>query len=170
MLNDFSEPTLSFRRMSSDDRPEAFALLAELLETDAYYRDSSLAYAAPQEGAEAKEAALGQALSLFVDRPDYGFVWMGFDADRAVACATVSYAISISIGKVVARLDAFVVAPQARRRGIGSATLEALAHELHRAEIARLDANAHLANDAAKQFYIDLGFLPLREERFALAL
>jgi GNAT superfamily N-acetyltransferase len=156
--------------MSSGDRPEAFALLAGLLETDAYFRDSSLAYGAPQESAEAKEAALGQALSLFVERPDYGFVWMGFDAERAVACATVSYAISVALGKVVACLDCFVVAPEARRRGIGSATLEALAAELQRAEIARLDANAHLANDAARQCYIDLGFLPLREERFALAL
>ncbi|MGP6191237.1 MAG: N-acetyltransferase family protein [Vulcanimicrobiaceae bacterium] len=170
MLNDASEALLSFRRMTSGDRPEAFALLSELFARDAYYRDSSLAYGASQDNPEANEAALGRALSLYIDRPDYGFVWLGFDDDRPVACAAVSYAISASLGDVVARLDCFMVAPRARRHGIGSATLEALARELKGAEIARLDASAHLANDAAKQFFIDLGFLPLREERFALGL
>ena len=161
---------LSFRRMISSDRPEAFALFSEMLEHDGYYRDSSQAYGAPQNDAAAKEAALAQALALFVDRPDYGFVWLAFDGGRAVAGAAVSYAISVSLGKLVARLDFFVVASGARRRGIGGAALEALADELRKAEIARLDASAHLANDAAKQFYRNFGFRPLREERFALVL
>jgi GNAT superfamily N-acetyltransferase len=170
MQYDLSVPNLSCRRMTSGDRPEAFALFAELIERDPYYRDSSPAYGAPQQSREAREAALGEALSLYVDRPDYGFIWMAFSEDGAVACAAVSYAISPSLGKVVARLDALVVAPNARRNGVGSAMLEALAGELRRAGVARLDASAHLANDAAKQFYLELGFQPLREERFALVL
>ena len=104
-----AHPALVFRRMGSADRSDVFALLGELLKKDAYYRHSSLAYGAPQDAADA-DAALGEALTLWIDRPDYGFVWLALEDDRALACAAVSYAISASVGKVVAKLDPEILA------------------------------------------------------------
>src|ERR1700729_2785000 len=74
MRNGTSEPVLEFRRMSSIDRREAFDLLMQLLLGDEHYRDSSAAYGAAQNDREDVEASLARALSLFIDRPDYGFV------------------------------------------------------------------------------------------------
>ena len=38
-------------------------------------------------------AALGEALTLFIDRPDYGFVWLAYLDDLPVACASASLSI-----------------------------------------------------------------------------
>jgi GNAT superfamily N-acetyltransferase len=170
MRNGTSEPILTFRRMGSADRREAFGLLSTLMLDDEYYRDSSPAYSGSERTREAIEATLGAALSLFVDRPDYGFIFMAYDSDRAVACASVSYAISMSLGDIVAKIEHMVVAPNERRRGIGTALVEALIEHLRVIEIARLDVDVHVANEEAKQFYHALGFEPSREERMALLL
>jgi hypothetical protein len=44
--------------MASPERLDAFALMKRF---------------------RADETALGEALALFVDRPDYGFVWLAYD-------------------------------------------------------------------------------------------
>jgi len=170
MRNGTSELNLTFRRMGSDDRREAFVLLAELMLEDEYYRDSSPAYSGIERTRESIEATLGVALSLFIDRPDYGFIYMAFDNDRAVACASVSYAISMSLGDVVGKIEHLVVAAGQRRRGIGTRLVKALIDHLRVIEITRLDVDVHSANEGAKKFYRGLGFEPSREERMALVL
>jgi ribosomal protein S18 acetylase RimI-like enzyme len=156
--------------MGSDDRREVFALFSQLVLHDDYRLDSHTAYSGKPADRAAIEAALGEALTLFVDRPDYGFVFIALENERAVACASVSYAISLSLGNVVARMQHLVVAEGQRRRGIGTALVEALAAQLRRIEITRLDVEVHVANEAAKEFYAQLGFKASREERLALVL
>ena len=161
---------MTFRRMGSDDRREVFALFSQLVLRDDYRLDSQQAYSGKKPDRAQIEAALGEALTLFVDRPDYGFVFLALENERVVACASVSYAISLSLGKVVAQMQHLIVAEGQRRRGVGAALVEALTAQLRRIEIARLDVEVHVANDAAKKFYEDLGFAPSREERLALVL
>jgi GNAT superfamily N-acetyltransferase len=170
MRNFTSEPELHFRRMTSGDRREAHALLIELLANDEYCRDSLAAYAGDEADREGVEAALGAALTLFLDRPDYGYVWMAFEEERAVGCALVSYAISPALGEVVANLDGVVVAAGQRRRSIGTQMIEALSGQVRAAEIARLDIAFNVRNGAAREFCVALGFLPTYEERYALLL
>ncbi len=161
---------LIFRRMASEDRPSAFGLLAAFLIDDRYARDSARAYRGAVDDRIEAEAALGKALALFVDRPDYGFLWTAFDGPRAVACAPVGFSISVTAGAVVANLDYVVVAPEYRRHGIGRGLLESLATELKRMEIARIDVSVHLDNAEGRRFYAALGFEPTREERMVRAL
>jgi GNAT superfamily N-acetyltransferase len=161
---------LIFQRMSTADRRDVFALFSELVLEDEYYRDSRGAYVGTLSGREAAEAALGEALTLFVDRPDYGFIFIALENGKAVAGVSISYAISLSLGKVVAKLEHLIVTESRRREGIGTALIEALVKHLRLIEIARLDVDVHLKNEAGKQFYLGLDFEPSREERMALLL
>ena len=170
MRNGSTSSALTFRRMGSDDRREVFALFLELMLRDDYWLDSQGAYSGRQPARDAIEATLGEALTLFVDRPDYGFIFMALEDGRPVACAAVSYAISLSLGKVVAQVEHLVVTEARRRNGIGSALIDALANQLRTIEISRLDVDVHGANEAAKRFYLDLGFKSSHEERLALLL
>jgi len=165
-----STPNLTFHRMSSVDRQDAFALFSELMLRDDYFLDSRGAYVGTQSGRDAAEAALGDALSLFVDRPDYGFIFMAFENGKPVGGAAVSYAISLALGKVVAKVEHLIVTESRRRAGIGSALIEELAKHLRLIEIARLDVDVHVKNHAARDFYLGLDFEPSNEERMALVL
>jgi GNAT superfamily N-acetyltransferase len=170
MRYELSSPGLTFRRMASADRRDVFPIFAELVLRDDYFRDSRGAYVGTQSGRDAAEAALGEALTLFVDRPDYGFIFLALEDEKPVAGAAVSYAISLALGKVVAKLEHLIVTETRRREGIGTELVEALADHLRLIEIARLDVDVHLENKAARQFYLDLDFKPSHEERMALLL
>ena len=86
------------------------------------------------------EAALGDALALFVDRPDYGFVWLAYDDGIPAACVSVAFAISTETGGLVADLRDLWVVPERRRRGIGSALLATLHGRTDQLGVTRLDA------------------------------
>ena len=60
--------------------------------------------------------------------------------------------------------------PSERRRAIAGELIETLAANLRAADVGRLDISVHRANEAARDFYEDLGFLPMHEERMALLL
>lgn len=85
------------------------------------------------------EAALGEALSLFVERPDYGFVWLSYVDDLPVACCSVSLGIDTSAGGIVATVRDLFVVPERRRLGIGSALLITLHGRLAQLETVRID-------------------------------
>ncbi len=156
--------------MSSSERPDVFELLSEYFASDPFHRESAEAYRGTPFERDLSDAALAQGLGLFIDRPDYGFVWLAFEDGRVVGCAAVGYGISLSLGRVVASLDLLTVAPAARRRGVGVELLESLVAELESAEVARLDVGVHERNEAARRFYSGLGFEFLHEERMALVL
>ena len=150
--------------MTSSSIDEAFALLSAFLREDEYYGESSEAYG------DGGSDALRRALRLFLDRPDLGFVWLAHRGTEPVAACVVSFAISTSMGAVVAKLDDVYVAPAHRRQGVGAEHFELLVSELKSLHVGRVDTSVHTANVAARNFYIRLGFRPLHEERLALVL
>ncbi|HEX3550404.1 MAG TPA: GNAT family N-acetyltransferase [Candidatus Elarobacter sp.] len=134
------------RTMGGPDRLDAFALMK------AFHPD---------------EAALGDALALFVDRPDYGFVWLGYDDGVPAACVSVSFGISTERGGLLARLDDLWVAPDRRRRGIGSALVATLHGRLDQLEVVRIAAA--VSSDAAlRGFFTARGYSDDGGTRFKL--
>lgn len=81
------------------------------------------------------EAALGDALALFVDRPDYGFVWLAYDDGIPAGCVSVAFAISTEHGGLLAVLRDVWVEPGRRRRGIGSALIATLHGRLDQLDV-----------------------------------
>jgi GNAT superfamily N-acetyltransferase len=86
------------------------------------------------------QAALGDALSLFVEREDYGFVWLAYNGDTCVGCCSIAYAITTEAGGVTAMLRDLYVLPEARRQGVASAMLANLHKRLDALGIRRIDA------------------------------
>jgi GNAT superfamily N-acetyltransferase len=152
------------RRMTMKERDDARALLRSFLGKDEYYLDSGPAYGA------GGEVALDAALDLFLKRPELGFVWLAYEGSEPVAACVVCFAISTSLGTVVAKLDDVVVAAGNRGRGIGTAHLTSLKDELRRIGVGRIDTSVHVQNSAARRFYERHGFRALNEERLACVL
>jgi GNAT superfamily N-acetyltransferase len=152
------------RKMTQASLFDAFSLLRVFLGQDAHYLDSSQVYG------DAGSAALSAALELFLHRPELGFVWLAYDGQEPVAVCVVCFAISTSIGGVVAKLDDVYVISGRQGQGIGSAHLTQLKAELHQLGVRRIDTSVHLRNEQARQFYARHGFMPLNEERLACVL
>jgi GNAT superfamily N-acetyltransferase len=105
----------------------------------------------------ADEALLGEALALFVDRPDYGFVWLAYDDGIPAACVSVAYGISTETGGLGTALRDLWVLPERRRRGIGSALLATLHGRLDQLDVTRVEAS--LPNDPAlRSFFSARGY------------
>lgn len=85
-------------------------------------------------------AALGEALSLFIDRPDFGFVWLAYLDDHPEACASASLGIDTETGGLVATVRDLFVLPERRRHGIGSALLVTLQGRLKALDVTRVEA------------------------------
>lgn len=156
-------------RMTAADRGAAERLLKAFFAEDEFYLDSSGAYG------DAGAPPIGQALDMFIARPELGFVWLAFRdggtaGTEAVGMCVVCYAISTSLGAVVAKLDDVFIAAGARGQGVGSAMLKALGAELKAANVLRIDSAVHVKNEGAARFYARAGFKPLHEERIALLL
>jgi len=136
-------------------------MLQSFLSEDEHYLDSSKAYG--DRGLQ----GLNNALDLFLERPELGFVWLAFDNDELAGVCVVCYAISTSIGSVVAKLDDVSVKADRRGKGIGTALLEHLKEQLRKEAVARIDVAVHLQNPEARRFYERHGFVSLNEERLA---
>jgi GNAT superfamily N-acetyltransferase len=107
------------RTMASAERYDAFALM-ERFRTDT--------------------AALGEALSLFIDRPDFGFVWLAYLDDHPAACASAALGIDTETGGLLATVRDLFVLPERRRHGIGSALLVTLQGRLAALDVTRIEA------------------------------
>ena len=149
------------RRMTPELEEDAYALLIAFLGEDEYYLDSSEAYG------NGGGNALKRALELFLSRPEIGFVWMAYDGIEPVAVCVVCFAISTSIGAVVAKLDDVFVKNGRQGQGIGSNLLAQLKEELRQLGVRRIDTSVHLRNEEARRFYERHAFVPLNEERLA---
>ena len=90
-------------------------------------------------GFRADEGTLGEALTLFIDRPDYGFIWLAYEDDHPAGCVSVAFGLDTEAGGLVATLRDFYVLPERRRRGIGSALLLTLQGRLTQLEVRRID-------------------------------
>ena len=155
---------VSCSRMTPASRESALPLLRSFLNEDEHYLDSSAAYG------HGGDAALHDALDLFLNRPEMGFVWLAYKEEEAIGVCVVSYAISTSIGGVVAKLDDVFIASEKRSAGAGSEMIRQLKDELRSRGILRIDIGVHVRNGAGRRFYERLGFVPLNEERMAALL
>ena len=90
-------------------------------------------------------------------RPDLGFVWLAYCENEPVAVCVVSFAVSTSMGTLVAKLDDVYVAQTHRRRGVGATHFASLVSELKSLHVGRVDTSVHTANVAARNFYARLG-------------
>jgi ribosomal protein S18 acetylase RimI-like enzyme len=155
---------ISCRRMTKTRRADAQALLNAFLREDEHYLETSGSYG------DAGLPALKRALALFLRRSDLGFVWLAYADNGPAAVCVVSYAISTSIGGLVAKLDDVYVAPQLHGRGVGTEMLKSLIKELKRKRVRRIDTSVHSGNDVAEKFYRKNGFAMLGEERLTLLI
>jgi GNAT superfamily N-acetyltransferase len=152
------------RKMTIELHGDAFSLLRSFLGEDEYYLDSSAVYGA------GGETALMRALDLFLHRPELGFVWLAYDEGEPVGVCIICFAISTSIGGMVAKLDDVFTIDSKRGQGVGSALLQELKQELLDRGVLRIDTSVHLQNDRAQRFYQKQGFQRLDEERLACVL
>ncbi len=155
---------ISCRKMTKTRRADAQALLNAFLREDEHYLQTSGSYG------DAGLPALKRALELFLRRSDLGFVWLAYADDEPAAVCVVCYAISTSIGGLVAKLDDVYVAPQLHGRGVGTQMLKSLIEELKRKRVRRIDTSVHNGNDVAEKFYRKNGFAMLGEERLTLVI
>ena len=134
------------RTMASPERYDAYTLMEQF---------------------RADTARLGDALSLFVDRPDYGFIWLAYDDGTPAACVSVGFGISTEAGGLAAELRDHFVAPPHRRRGIGSALLATLHARLDQLDVRRIEA-ACGDDDALHAFFSARGYSAQPGIRFSL--
>jgi GNAT superfamily N-acetyltransferase len=152
---------ITCRRMTAADAADATELLTTFLGEDEHYLASSQAYGDRGTG------GIGEALNLFLTRPELGFVWLAYDEAGAAAMCVICYAISTSLGTLVAKLDDVSVKEDRRGKGIGTEMLNQLKKELLRNNVMRIDVAVHIDNPEARTFYEKLGFSALNEERLA---
>jgi GNAT superfamily N-acetyltransferase len=150
--------------MGAADVRDAFEMLSTFLSADEHYLASSQAYG------DLGMKGLNDALDLFLERPELGFVWMAFDEDGAAAICVVCYAISTSMGSVVVKLDDVSVKEDRRGKGVGSQLIECLKEQLRRESVTRIDVAVHLENPEARKFYEKTGFVRLNEERLSCVI
>lgn len=155
---------ITCRKLTAPDVSDAYEMLQAFLNEDEHYLDSSKAYG--DRGFQ----GLNNALDLFLERPELGFVWLAYDEEGLAGICVVCYAISTSMGAVVAKLDDVSVKADRRGKGIGSALLEQLKDQLRKESVTRIDVAVHLQNPEARRFYERHGFVPLHEERLACVI
>ena len=155
---------ITCRKLTAADVSDAFEMLRAFLNEDEHYLDSSQAYG--DRGFQ----GLNDALDLFLEQPELGFVWMAYDEEGLAGICVVCYAISTSMGSVVAKLDDVSVKADRRGQGIGTALLEQLKEQLRKESVMRIDVAVHLDNPEARRFYENLGFVALHEERLACVI
>jgi ribosomal protein S18 acetylase RimI-like enzyme len=143
------------------DVPDAFQMLSDFLREDEHYLASSQAYG------DLGLKGLNNALDLFLERPELGFVWMAYDEKGVAGICVVCYAVSTSMGSVVAKLDDVSVKPDRRGVGVGSEMLNQLKEQLRKESVTRIDVAVHLQNPEARRFYEHAGFVALNEERLS---
>jgi len=136
-------------------------MLSDFLGADEHYLASSQAYG------DLGMKGLNDALDLFLEHPELGFVWMAYDENGVAGICVVCYAISTSMGSVVAKLDDVSVKPDRRGKGVGSELLRQLKDQLRREKITRIDVAVHKDNPEAKSFYEKARFVALNEERLS---
>ena len=155
---------ITCRKLTAPDVSVAYEMLQAFLNEDEHYLDSSKAYG--DRGFQ----GLNDALDLFLERPELGYVWLAFDNNALAGIGVVCYAISTSMGAVVAKLDDVSVKSASRGKGIGSALLGQLKEQLRKESVTRIDVAVHLQNPEARRFYERHGFVSLNEERLACVI
>lgn len=155
---------ITCRKMTAELVPDAYEMLRSFLTEDEHYLASSHAYG--DRGVK----GINDALDLFLEQPELGFVWMAYDESGVAGICVICYAISTSMGAVVAKLDDVSVKEDRRGHGVGTEFMDQLKEQLRRESVARIDVGVHRENPEARRFYERLGFVALNEERLACVI
>jgi ribosomal protein S18 acetylase RimI-like enzyme len=150
--------------MTAELVPDAYQMLSAFLTEDEHYLASSKAYG------DRGFKGINDALDLFLEQPELGFVWIAYDEKGVAGISVVCYAISTSMGAVVAKLDDVSVKEDRRGQGIGTALIDQLKEQLRREAVTRIDVGVHMENPQARRFYERHGFVALNEERLACVI
>lgn len=155
---------ITCRKMTAAEVSDAFSMLTNFLSGDEHYLASSSAYG--DRGIQ----GLNDALYLFLEHPDLGFVWMAYDEKGVAGVCVICYAVSTSMGSLVAKLDDVSVKEDRRGAGVGTEMLKQLKAHLRKEGVTRIDVAVHLENPEARRFYEKFGFVSLNEERLACVI
>ncbi len=150
--------------MTLESVEDSFQLLHSFLSQDFHYLESSKIYG------NGGGLALQSALKLFLEKPELGFVWLAYDENNPKGICWICFAISTSIGGIVAKLEDVFIKEGCQGKGIGSSMIEQLKVELKKYGVRRIDTAVHLKNKDARRFYEKHGFCSLNEERLACLL
>lgn len=131
------------------DREELQSLLGLI---EAYWRF---------EGIEGFDAArIRPVLERLLDEPRLGAIWIARLEGRAVGYLVATYSLSLEFMGLVAEVDEFFVAAEARQHGLGQALFQAAEQELRRVGCASVSLQLSRQNETARRFYSRLGFGP----------
>jgi GNAT superfamily N-acetyltransferase len=155
---------INCRKMTAELVPDAYEMLNRFLREDEHYLASSQAYG------DRGLRGINDALDLFLEQPELGFVWMAYDENGVAGLCVICYAISTSMGAVVAKLDDVSVKSDRRGKGIGTEMMNQLKEQLRRESVTRIDVAVHMDNPDARRFYEQMGFITLNEERMACVI
>lgn len=155
---------ITCRKMTAELVSDAYEMLRQFLSADEHYLASSQAYG------DRGLRGVNDALDLFLEQPELGFVWMAYDENGVAGICVICYAISTSIGAVVAKLDDVSVKEDRRGKGIGTELMKQLKEQLQRESVMRIDVGVHMENPEARKFYEGIGFIALNEERMACVI
>src|SRR5262249_48369500 len=133
----------------------------DFLTADEHYLASSQAYG------DLGMKGLNDALDLFLEHPELGFVWMAYDENGVAGNCGGGFWVFASVGGGVAKLDGILVKPDRRGKGIGTELLRQLKEQLRKEAVTRIDVAVHVDNPEAKSFYEKTGFVALNEERLS---
>ena len=89
---------------------------------------------------------------------------VAYDDDGVAGVCVICYAVSTSMGSLVAKLDDVSVKADRRGQGVGTELLEKLKGQLKKESVTRIDVGVHMENPEARNFYEKLGFVPLNDE------
>lgn len=106
-------------------------------------------------GGELVPAAFGERLRGAVEAGELE-VLAARAEDRVVGVAVLAYRLSVSIGGHFASVEDLYVRPEARRRGVGRALLEAVGERCAAVGISYVESQVE--EDEAEAFYAALGY------------
>ena len=155
---------INCRKMTAELVPDAYEMLNTFLREDEHYLASSQAYG------DRGLRGINDALDLFLEQPELGFVWLAYDEKGIAGICVICYAISTSMGAVVAKLDDVSVKSDRRGKGIGTELINQLKEQLRKESVTRIDVAVHMDNPDARRFYEQMGFITLNEERMACVI
>jgi ribosomal protein S18 acetylase RimI-like enzyme len=135
---------MEINRATLDDVPGLCALLQVLFTQEAEFT---------ADGGKQR-----RGLEQIIRSSDLGEILVAREAGRILGMINLLFTVSTALGGPVAVFEDMVVAPDTRRRGIGSALLEGAIERAVQKGCRRISLLADPDNDAAHRFYRRHGF------------
>lgn len=98
------------------------------------------------------------AFTQLIDHEHFGRVWIMEEKSIAVGYAVLTLGFSMEYGGLDAFVDDLFIRPAYRRRGLGSAALDAIKHASVGLAVRALHLEVDPANDVAQRLYRNAGF------------